>query len=48
VMMTMVECPRLKKVPTVTGFCPEAINRLVMRSIAEIWSASRACRRPSV
>lgn len=48
VMMTMVEWPRLKKVPTVTGRWPEAISRRVIRSMAEMWSASRACRRPSV
>lgn len=32
--MTYVECPREKNVPTVTGRCPVAINRRVMRSIA--------------
>lgn len=29
-----VECPSEKKVPTVTGFCPVASSRLVIKSIA--------------
>jgi hypothetical protein len=48
VIITIVECPRLNQVPTVTGFEPVATRRRVMRSIADIWSASRACRRPKV
>jgi hypothetical protein len=36
VMMTIVECPRLKNIPTVTGRWPAAIRRRVMRSIAEM------------
>lgn len=31
---TYVECPRLKNVPTVTGLCPEATSRLVIRSMS--------------
>jgi hypothetical protein len=74
---THVEWPKENHVPTVTGLCPAATNRLVIRSIAfkhqvssasvctvqeihdqtggtwtrkrtEIWSASRAWRRPRV
>lgn len=48
VMITIVECPREKNVPTVTGRWPEATRRRVMRSMADMWSASRACRRPRV
>ena len=29
-----VECPSENQVPTITGRCPEAISRRVMRSIA--------------
>lgn len=47
VTITMVLWPSEKKVPTVTGRWPEAIRRRVMRSMAEMWSASRAWRRPS-
>jgi hypothetical protein len=32
--LTHVECPRLKKVPTVTGLCPAATSRLVIRSMS--------------
>jgi hypothetical protein len=46
VMITIVEWPSEKNVPTVTGFCPDAMRRRVMRSIAEIWSASKACLNP--
>ena len=45
---TNVECPSENHVPTVTGFIPLATNLLVIKSIAEIWSASNAWRRPSV
>jgi hypothetical protein len=48
VTMTIVLCPREKKVPTVTGRWPEATRRRVQRSMAAMWSASRAWRRPSV
>ena len=34
VKRTNVECPREKKVPTVTGRWPEAMRRRVMRSMA--------------
>ena len=43
-----VECPKEKKVPTVTGRCPDAMRRRVIRSMADMWSASKAWRRPSV
>jgi hypothetical protein len=46
VMMTIVEWPREKKVPTVTGLWPAARRRLVIRSMADIWSASKACLNP--
>jgi hypothetical protein len=36
VMITMVECPREKNMPTVTGRCPAAIRRRVIRSMAEM------------
>jgi hypothetical protein len=45
---TRVEWPNENHVPTVTGFVPLATRRLVMRSIADMWSASRACRSPRV
>lgn len=34
VVRAYVECPREKKVPTVTAFCPLASNRRVIKSIA--------------
>jgi hypothetical protein len=34
VMMTIVEWPSEKNVPTVTGFCPVASRRRVIRSMA--------------
>jgi hypothetical protein len=48
VTMTTVEWPSEKKVPTATGRWPAAMRRRVVRSMAEMWSASRACRRPRV
>jgi hypothetical protein len=45
---TRVEWPNENHVPTVTGFVPLATSLLVIRSIAEMWSASRACRSPRV
>jgi len=48
VMITMVEWPSEKNMPTVTGRWPAAMRRRVIRSMAEMWSASRAWRRPSV
>jgi len=48
VMITIVLWPREKNVPTVTGLCPDAISLLVIKSMAEMWSASKACRSPNV
>lgn len=52
---TIVECPMLKNRPTVTGrWNPgplrsgTAMMRRVALSMAEMWSASSACRRPVV
>lgn len=36
VTITTVECPREKNVPTVTGRCPDAISRRVIRSMADM------------
>ena len=45
---TIVECPSEKKKPTLNGRCPSAISLRVVLSIAPMWSASNACRSPSV
>ena len=45
---TMVECPRAKKYPTLTGCFPSFISLRVVLSMAAMWSASKAWRRPSV
>ena len=45
---TIVECPSEKKKPTLSGRCPSAISLRVVLSIALMWSASNACRSPSV
>ncbi|KAK5631930.1 hypothetical protein RRF57_007644 [Xylaria bambusicola] len=42
IMMMMVEWPREKNVPTVTGRWPDATRRRVIRSMAAMWSASKA------
>ena len=46
--MMMEECPRAKKNPVPSGRLPSAISLRVVLSIAEMWSASKACRAPSV
>ena len=45
---TIVECPSEKKKPTLSGRWPSAISLRVVLSIAPMWSASNACRSPSV
>jgi hypothetical protein len=50
---TMVECPREKKNPNPNGRgapvpCRSPSTLRVVLSIAEMWSASNACRRPRV
>ena len=45
---TIVECPSENQNPTLSGRLPSAINFRVVLSIAEMWSASNACRNPSV
>ena len=45
---TTVEWPSEKKKPTLSGRPPSAISLRVVLSIAAMWSASKACRRPSV
>ena len=43
---TTVECPSEKKKPTAIGRWPCCISLRVTLSIAAMWSASMACRRP--
>ena len=45
---TTLEWPREKKKPTLTGFCRCWSSLRVVLSIAEMWSASNAWRRPKV
>ena len=45
---TIVEWPSEKKKPTPSGRRPSAISLRVVLSIAAMWSASKAWRRPSV
>ena len=45
---TIVEWPSEKKKPTLSGRCPSLISLRVVLSIAPMWSASNACRSPSV
>ena len=45
---TIVEWPREKKKPTLSGRWPSVISLRVVLSIAPMWSASKAWRRPSV
>lgn len=45
---TTLECPSANQKPTDTGRCPSAISLRVVLSIAAMWSASKACRMPSV
>ena len=46
--MMMQECPRAKKNPVPSGRRPSAVGLRVVLSIAEMWSASKACRAPRV
>ncbi len=45
---TTLECPREKKKPTDSGRLPSLTSLRVVLSIAAMWSASKACRMPSV
>ena len=45
---TTLEWPSENQNPTDTGRCPAAVSRRVVLSIAAMWSASNACRIPSV
>ena len=45
---TIVEWPRAKKKPTLSGRLPSCISLRVVLSIAAMWSASKAWRIPSV
>ena len=45
---TMLEWPSENQNPTETGRLPSAISLRVVLSIAAMWSASNACRMPSV
>jgi hypothetical protein len=47
-MSTIVECPSEKKDPTLIGRLPSDMSLRVVLSIAAMWSASKACRSPSV
>jgi len=47
-MNTTVEWPSEKKNPTLSGRLPSAISLRVVLSMALMWSASNACRAPSV
>ena len=47
-MNTIVEWPSEKKKPTLSGRSPRAISLRVVLSMAAMWSASNACRSPSV
>ena len=44
----MVEWPSENQKPTETGRWPSAISLRVVLSMAAMWSASKACRMPSV
>ena len=45
---TTVECPSENQNPTLIGRLPSAMSLRVVLSIAEMWSASKAWRMPSV
>ena len=45
---TIVECPSENQNPTLSGRLPSRISLRVVLSIADMWSASNACLRPSV
>ena len=47
-MNTTEEWPREKKKPTDSGRFPSPTSLRVVLSIAAMWSASKACRMPSV
>ena len=44
----MLEWPSAKKNPVASGRWPSAMSLRVTLSIAEMWSASNACRNPRV
>lgn len=44
----MLEWPSENQKPTDSGRCPSLISLRVVLSIAAMWSASNACRMPSV
>ena len=46
-MQTTPEWPRLNQRPTSRGCLPSAMSLLVTLSIAAMWSASTACRKPN-
>ena len=46
--ITIVECPSEKKRPTPTGRLPSCMSLRVTLSIAAMWSASKAWRRPKL
>ena len=43
-----MECPSENQKPTLSGLRPSAISLRVVLSMAEMWSASKAWRSPSV
>lgn len=45
---TTLECPSANQKPTETGRFPSAMSLRVVLSMAAMWSASKACRIPSV
>ena len=47
-MTTTLEWPSANQKPTDTGRLPSAISLRVVLSMAAMWSASKACRMPSV
>ena len=48
-MMNTTELwPRLNQNPTLSGRWPSVISLRVVLSMAAMWSASKACRRPRV
>jgi glucose-6-phosphate dehydrogenase assembly protein OpcA len=44
----IVSCPSARNKPTVSGRCSSLISLHVLLSMAAMWSASKACRNPSV
>mmetsp|Transcript_50798 Transcript_50798/g.148021 ORF Transcript_50798/g.148021 Transcript_50798/m.148021 type:complete len:204 (+) Transcript_50798:495-1106(+) len=45
-IVTTLECPSAKKRPTVAGRLPATVSLRVTLSMAAMWSASTACRKP--